>query len=179
MNKLRNYLFVTGSLVLLGCFGMASSLRSNAKASGEAPTDVNVVNEPSINIANQPTVQLAQGATVQVGNLASTLLTIRNRNIAINRTLNIAQGNQTIFAVPPGKRFIIEYASSTTRRDTPSVSIIATAGNQAVSFPIGGSQVVKIYADPNTVIVISAPCVNPCVIFGATVSISGHLEDLQ
>src|SRR5262249_10072552 len=147
----------TASVVLLTCFIVGPGSRSKGQASNRdaaaPPTNVNVVNEPNVHVTNTPTVNLAQGTTVQIGNLASNPIPIRSVIVPINRSITIGQGEQPILAVPPGKRFIIEYASGKTERDTPSVSIKAIAGGQVGSFPIAGSQVVRIYADPNTQVV--------------------------
>jgi hypothetical protein len=184
MKKFKNYLFATtGFVLLLACFVVGASFHSEGEASNQASTanatNVNVVNKPSVNIDNIPTVKLAEGATVQIGNLASTPLTKRNAIEPINLSSNIININQPIHTVPPGKRLIIEYASVTKNDTVSSITINALAGRQWGRFPLAASQLVKIYADPNTQIVISTTCATPCNLRGITVNLSGYLEDAQ
>jgi hypothetical protein len=81
--------------------------------------------------------------------------------------------------VPLGKRLIIEYITVMKSGAVSSIAINAIAGHSAGSFPLAASQLVRIYADPNTEITISPTCTNPCTLQGTTVSLSGYLEDAQ
>ena len=189
MERFKSYLFSsTGFVLLLACFVLAYSSYSTGEASNHASTadttDVNVVNKPSVTVDNIPTVKLAENTTVQIGNLASLPLKTRNAVVPINLggeigTVSVSPRAQNIFTVPLGKRLVIEYASVTKNNNVLTITLIATAGRSVGRFPLGDSQLVRIYADPNTLIAVTTTCSPPCDLRGTTVNISGYLEDAQ
>jgi hypothetical protein len=159
--------------------------------------NVNVANTPNVNIANTPSVNVvgaialdSSNSTVRVGNPASDPVLIRDvdrgvrqliqRNCTVSVPAGFTSGERTVYEVPAGKRLVIEFAGINQFLNSPDLSIMTTVNGETVVHKLsGGSQTVRLYADPGTQIKTFASTGMLSQLDQASVcSISGYLEDV-
>ncbi len=200
MYRLKNSLFaLVGVLVLVGVVAAVMPLagRGQGIGSGPPPQDVIVVNSSS-----QP---VPVTGSVTVANLGSSRLLVRDVDNPARQPFETNQscsaggalGCQLSFTVPAGKRLVIEYASmhaSIPVGEVAELSIVTSVAGTfvehvlpltppSVPFAAGGlvarvGQVVRLYADPGTVVFVNVGRSGVGSPTNFSVSISGHLVDV-
>ena len=158
--------------------------------------NVNVANTPNVNIANTPNVNVvgaisldSSNSTVRIGNSASDPVLTRDidRGVRqlIQRDANLTidggttSGERLVYEVPAGKRLVIEFAGLD-QLTAATLRIVTTVNGETVYHHLsGGSQVVRLYADPGTQVkTLGYVLTPPTVSLFVFCSISGYLEDV-
>ena len=190
MKKLKNSLMVLlGFTAIVGLIALATPTPGRGQGNGAPPTrDVNVVNTPSVNVVNPPT------SPVLVRDVDSGREPFQDtRTVFINDGI---QGVQEIaFAVPAGKRFVIESLSASIGvrgSDTPTNVSVATrlapgdffgshhiaVSRQAVGVQgqhiYVGTHSVRGYAGPGTSVVVQVSRNDFSDVLTGSVTISGY-----
>jgi hypothetical protein len=159
--------------------------------------NVNVANTPNVNIANTPSVNVigpialdAANSNVRVNNPATDPVLTRDvdrgvkqlvqRDASLSIDGGFTSAERTIYNVPAGKRLVIEFAGLE-QLSVATLRIVTTVNGETVYHHLsGGSQVVRLYADPGTQVNITAyVLVPPQVVLFVSCSISGYLEDVS
>ncbi|MFN2511325.1 MAG: hypothetical protein ABR568_07755 [Pyrinomonadaceae bacterium] len=159
--------------------------------------NVNVANTPNVNIANTPNVNVvgaialdSDNSAVRVSNPTSDPVLTRDvdrgvreliqRNCTVSVLAGVTSGERVVYEVPAGKRLVIEFTGINQFLNSPDLAISTTVNGETVFHKLsGGSQMVRLYADPGTQVKTFASTGVPQQLDQAAVcSISGYLEDV-
>jgi hypothetical protein len=173
------------------------------QGAGSTAGNVNVVNTPNVNVANTPNVNVVSLPAVQVNSSVANPLFTRNVNDAVQPVqraivfqFNGNSVNQAAFAVPMGKRFVLEdlsgFAFVQTGQKVTSVKVSMVLdgfGSEVEATPVfaaslvggldrfGWGRLARGYAGPGTTVGIQLGRDSNMGNAGGDVTISGYFAD--